>query len=144
MIEKGFAADGDSAKSPNESGAETGGMGKPRPFSFYLLAGCAFSLGFSAALLFPASELFRHSVRALGITQAEAFQFHLRPRDLLEWISPVLSGLNRFNPAVNWWTCLYLGFSGFFLILLGLSQMPLKKKLVWLLWISCLLIPSRG
>ncbi len=110
--------------------------------SLRLLAGCVFSLGFSAALLVPASELFQNSVRALGITQAEAFQFHLRALDLLQWISPALSGLSRFNPAVNWWTCLYAGFSGFFLVLLGLSQMPLKKKIFWLLWISLILILS--
>ncbi len=115
---------------------------KPALASFYLLAGCALSLGFSAALLLPASELFRHSVRALGIAQAEAFQFDLRPFDLLQWISPVLSGLNRFNPAVNWWTCLYLGFSGFFLILMGLFKMPFKKRIIWLLWMSSLLILS--
>ncbi len=111
--------------------------------SFLLfLRGSVLSLGFSAALFFPARELFQHSVRALGISTSEAFQFHLTMSDLPQWISPVFGGIKNFNPAVHWWTCLYLGFSGFFLLILGLTQTSLKKRFFLLLWILTILILS--
>jgi len=102
---------------------------------------CLVALALSGVLFFPAVQLFLHSVRAAGIPRVEAWQFRFNLSDLKLWISPLLNGLQNFNPGVDWWKCVYLGFGGTAVVLLGLGTLPLKKSATlggWILFIVAL------
>lgn len=90
-------------------------------------------------LLWPAAQLFVLSTRSTKIPPAEALRFHFNFSDLKSWVSPALGGLSHFNPAIHWWTCVYLGFFGFAAVLYGLKTAPLKKGLFLGSWILVLL-----
>ena len=59
-----------------------------RAWIFSVLAACALS----AVLLVPALELVARSRRSAGVGLAEALQYGFAPRDLLQWVSPLLIG----------------------------------------------------
>ncbi len=81
-------------------------------------AGAA-SLAMSAAQLLPAVELVRLCRRAGGMDLAETLQWGYAPSDLVQWISPLLVPWSRFDPAVEWWKCAYLGLAGCVLAVIG-------------------------
>lgn len=85
------------------------------------LAACALS----AVLLVPALELAARSRRSAGVELAEALKYGFYPRDLLQWVSPLLVG--SFQPAVEWWKCCYLGFLGCFCAMSGFVCLPRRR-----------------
>lgn len=99
---------------------------KPAP-KVWLAAGAA-ALALAAVQLLPAVELTRLSRRSAGVEAGEIFKFGYAPRDLAQWVSPVL--VEGFDPAVEWWKCSYLGFAGIGLAALGLRRL---KRTAWLL-----------
>lgn len=106
--------------------------GRPaREFWRESLAGWAaaglLGMALSACLLLPAAELFSQSRRASGIELSEALAFGFAPKDLLQWISPLLVGWKAFNPAVEWWKGCYAGFVGWLAIATGFLSLSRRK-----------------
>lgn len=102
-----------------------------------------FAMLLSACLLLPAEELFRHSRRASGISLEEALGFGFGPRDLLQWVSPLLVG-RAFDPAAAWWKCSYLGFSGCLAALWGISRLAFPRALGILAFLAGILLLLLG
>ncbi len=80
----------------------------------------AVSLALSAFLLIPAVELVLECRRAGGMVLEETMRFGFSPRDLVQWVSPLLVPWSRFDPAVEWWKASYIGFLGAATAVVGL------------------------
>jgi hypothetical protein len=92
-------------------------------------AACAAAL-LSAVQLLPGLELAFNSRRAAGVGVAEAVIWSFLSADLLQWIGPFATGLTRFHPAVDWWSCVYLGAAGALAAACGAFVLPCRRALV--------------
>ncbi|UPT74083.1 MAG: hypothetical protein M0D55_20050 [Elusimicrobiota bacterium] len=90
-------------------------------------AAAAGSAALAAVQLGPGLELAARSRRASGVGLEEALTWGFSPRDLLQWIGPLATGLDRFHPAVEWTSCVYLGAAGALAVYLGASAMPRRR-----------------
>lgn len=90
-------------------------------------AGGLLAAGLCACQLIPGVELMALSRRSGGMDLAETLRFGYGFGDLVQWVSPVLVPWRAFNPAVEWWKCGYLGFTGFGAALWGLLRLPRRR-----------------
>jgi len=81
----------------------------------------------AAAQLLPGLELAAYSRRSTGVGLAEALTWGFSPRDLLQWVGPLAVGMKNFHPAVEWWSCVYLGAAGLLAVLCGALSMPRRR-----------------
>jgi hypothetical protein len=90
----------------------------------------AFGAAFLSALqLLPGLELALNSRRSAGVDAAEALTWGFSARDLLQWIGPLAVGRERFHPAVDWTTCVYLGLIGAAAAAWGAFVLPRRRAL---------------
>jgi len=100
----------------------------------------------AACLLIPGAELFFLSRRASGIPIEEALLYGYNWRDLLGWVSPLLTAAGRYAPAMEWWKCSWLGFAGAAAALWGLARLPRRERLgaaLLLAGVGALMLGSR-
>lgn len=90
----------------------------------------ASSAGLAALQLLPGLELAFNSRRAAGVSVEEALIWSFSPADLLHWIGPFATGLARFHPALDWWSCVYLGGAGALAVAGGAFMLPRRRVLV--------------
>ena len=89
-----------------------------------------FSGFLAAAQLLPGLELASRSRRSSGVGLAEAMTWGFSPADLLQWIGPLAVGIGNFHPAVDWWSCVYLGAVGVLAAAYGGCVLPRRRALV--------------
>lgn len=82
----------------------------------------------AACQLIPGAEFMVISRRSGGMTLDETLRFGYSFRDLAQWVSPLLVGWRRFDPAVEWWKCSYLGFAGFLAAAWGLWRLAGRRR----------------
>lgn len=100
------------------------------------------SAAFSAVLLVPAAELFLCSRRAGGMSPEETLRFGFMPSDILRWASPWVAG--RFDPAVEWWLCCFVGISGSTAIFFGLRALRRRAAISLSCWLMAVVILILG
>lgn len=98
----------------------------------------------SGALLLPAVELVGLSRRSGGVGLDEALMFGFSPRDLLQWISPVLLPWKSFDPGIEWWKSCFMGFIGLALVAVGLTRLPRRKAFFFCAWLAAVLLLTLG
>ncbi|MBI5882736.1 MAG: hypothetical protein HZB91_06485 [Elusimicrobia bacterium] len=98
--------------------------GLRRDAAGWLLAGFG-AMAMTAFILLPALELAMDCRRSAGMGLAETLKWGFEPKDLAQWVSPLLSA--SFDPASGWWKCCYLGFAGWLAVGLGLRALTWKK-----------------
>lgn len=96
------------------------------------------SAALSACLLFPALELTRLSKRSAGVDAGEALLFGFSPADLRQWLSPL--AVPRFDPGVDWWKCVYLGFVGAGCAAAGLFALRRRRAAALAAWLAAVLV----
>ncbi|MFA6004592.1 MAG: hypothetical protein WC881_11050, partial [Elusimicrobiota bacterium] len=91
------------------------------------LAAGLLAAALTACQLWPGVELMALSRRSGGMPLDETLQFGYAWRDLVQWISPWLVTGKRFDPAVEWYQCSYVGFVGALAAAWGLDRMRLRR-----------------
>ena len=97
--------------------------------SFDWLRAALLSAALSAVQLLPGLEVAANSRRSTGVGLEEALTWGFSPRDLLQWIGPLAVGLKNFHPAVDWWSCVYLGAAGLLAAACGAAALPRRRAL---------------
>lgn len=82
-----------------------------------------------AAQLLPALELASLSRRAGGVGAQEALQWSFTLADLRQWVSPLLVPLTAYQPAVDWWKCVYIGVVATAAAAAGAVHLPRRRSL---------------
>ena len=102
------------------SRGEGGGVGG------WLLAGLG-AMALAACQLILGVELLALSRRSVGVGLEEALRFSNGWRDLARWVSPLLFGSERFNPAVDWYRSNHIGCIGALAAAWGLCTLDRRR-----------------
>ena len=89
----------------------------------WVLAG-VFALGLGSVMLLPGLQLTTHSRRSGGIQASETLTWSMKPRDLIQFTSPLLIPQGEFSPAYLWWKSVHWGIFGIAAAAFGLFQLP--------------------
>ncbi len=98
----------------------------------------------AAVQLLPGLELAAHSRRSAGVGLAEALTWGFTPRDLLQWIGPLAVGMKNFHPAIDWWSCVYVGAAGLFAAACGAFFVPRRRSLVLVAALAVVVVLTLG
>jgi hypothetical protein len=104
----------------------------------------AFALALTAAQLLPALELAELSRRAGGVLPDEALKFGFILADLRQWVSPLFVPLSSFQPAVDWWKCVYVGVAASAAAGLALRRLPPRRAAAFALMLGAVAVLILG
>jgi len=107
---------------PSGSWSQAGGEGLKTWLGAGLLAAAL-----AACQLLPGAELMGLSRRGGGMGLDETLRFGYTFRDLVQWISPLLVYWKRFDPAVDWYQCSYVGFGAALCAVWGLWKLDRRR-----------------
>lgn len=116
--------------------------GRPASSAAEWLSAGTWGAALAACLLLPGLELARLSRRASGVGLEEALLHGLSPRDLAQWLSPLLA--QKFDPGGEWWKPCFIGFFAAAAAGLGLAALPRRRAGALAAWLAAVVMLMLG